>query len=264
MKKEKTLMALKDKWVVITRPAHQTKNLQSKLKAVGANIILLPLIEIVPPSDLALLKKQLDNLVNYDLVIFVSANAVEQTFNNINNINKKLLEKFGSIKVATTGKKTASVLEQLGVNVDFCPTEIFNSEALLAMPDFKSFCKGKSIAIIRGGNGRDLLYEQLKLAGATVDYINTYQRICPQKSLGLLAQQAKKGELDTVLLTSGTSVKNFFGLLSVTKEISWVNNIKLLLGSPRMQKEIPESFQGKLAIAEDPSDETLFKKLIKP
>ena len=254
----KTLMPLKDKWVVITRPAHQTKSLQSMLKVAGAQSILFPLIKIAPPNDLALLKEQLDNLQSYDLIIFVSANAVEQTFNVTNDIQ---LEKFESIKVATTGKKTASVLESFGVKVDFYPTEFFNSEALLAISEFKSFCDGKNIAIIRGEGGRDFLKTQLQLAGARVDYINTYQRTCPQSNLDLLAKYAKKGELDTVLLTSGTSVKNFFDLATATKNSSWINDVTLLLGSPRMQKEIPKSFQGKLAIAEDPSDETLTKKL---
>ncbi|MEE9310610.1 MAG: uroporphyrinogen-III synthase [Cocleimonas sp.] len=245
-------MAIKDKWVVITRPAHQTENLQLMLEAVGVNTLLFPLIEIVQPDNLILLKEQLDNLQSYDLIVFVSVNAVEETFKYIGP------EKFGSVKIATTGKKTASALKNSGVKTDFCPTQVFNSEALLAMPDFKSFCTGKSIAIIRGEGGRDYLQSQLRIAGATVDYINTYQRTCPQKNLDLLAQHAKKGQLDTLVLTSGTSVKNFFELAN---NESWVNQLTLLIGSPRMQKKIPMSFQGKLAIAEDPSDETLTKKL---
>ena len=245
-------MSFKDKWVVITRPYHQTENLQLKLESAGAHTILFPLIEIAPPDDLALVKKQLDNLQNYDLVIFVSANAVEQTFKTINSAQ------FDSLKVATTGKKTASTLKDTGVKTDYCPTQIFNSEALLAMPSFKSFCEGKKVAIIRGEGGRDLLRDKLLQIASSVDFINVYQRVCPQKNLDLLEQYAKQGELDIVVLTSGTSVTNFFNLV---KNVNWVNDLTLLLGSPRMQKKIPDSFQGKLVLAEDPSDETLYKKL---
>ncbi len=248
-------MTLKDKWIVITRPAHQAENLQLKLETAGAHAILFPLIEIAPPDDLELVKKQLDNLQSYDLVIFVSANAVEQMFNFIEPAQ------LASLKVATTGKKTALALENVGVKTDFFPTETFNSEALLALPDFKSFCDDKNIAIIRGEGGRDLLRDELLQIATSVDYINSYQRVCPQKELDLLEQHAKQGELDTVLLTSGTSVINFFALVTASKNASWINNVTLLLGSPRMQKKIPDSFQGKLAIAEDPSDETLYNKL---
>ena len=245
-------MPLKDKWIVITRPAHQSENLKCKLELGNANPILFPLIEITPPADLDLVKKQLDNLQAYDLVVFVSANAVKHTFEKI---SPSVLQ---NVKVATTGKKTADALEQLGIKIDFCPKDIFNSEALLAMPEFSDYCVDKKIAIIRGEGGRDLLCHELQKKGASVDYINTYQRVCPQKDLDVLEQRTKQGELDVILLTSGTSVANFFTL---AQEKNWINQLTLMLGSPRMQKKIPDSFQGKLLIAEDPSDETLFKKL---
>ena len=243
---------LKDKWIVITRPAHQSENLKRKLELMGANPILFPLIEITPPVDLGLIEKQWDNLQAYDLVIFVSANAVKHTFEKISPFALQ------NVKVATTGKKTADALEQWGIKIGFCPKEIFNSEALLAMPEFSDYCAGKKIAIIRGDGGRDLLRDELQKKGASVDYINTYQRVCPQKDLDVLEQCVKQGELDVILLTSGTSVTNFFGL---AQEANWVNQLTLILGSPRMQKKIPDSFQGKLLIAEDPSDETFYKKL---
>ncbi len=243
---------LKDKWIVITRPAHQSENLKRKLESGGAKPILFPLIKIIPPADLGLIEKQLDNLQAYDLVIFVSANAVNHTFEKI---SPSVLQ---NVKVATTGKKTADALEQLAIKIDFCPKEFFNSEALLAMSEFSDYCGDKKIAIIRGEGGRDLLRDELQQKGASVDYINTYQRVCPQIDLDALEQRAKQGELDVVLLTSGTSVANFFGL---AQEADWVNQLTLLLGSTRMQKKIPDSFQGKLLVAEDPSDETLYEKL---
>ncbi len=245
-------MALKNKWVVTTRPIQQTKSLQIKLKAAGAHSILFPLLEIVEPRNLVKVKEQLENLQTYDLVVFVSANAVEQS---IKWIPPSTLD---TVKIATTGKKTADALKQFDVKIDFCPKEIFNSEALLAEPNFKTFCIDKKIAIIRGESGRDYLQNQLQLAGANVDYIDAYQRICPQENLDALEQHAKQGELDIIMLTSGASVTNFF---SRVKNTSWVNELTLLLGSPRMEKRIPDSFQGKLVIAEDPSDETLYKKL---
>ena len=245
-------MALNDKWVVITRPAHQAENLRLKLEGAGANPILFPLLEIIEPDNLAKTKEQLKNLQDYDLLIFVSANSVDQIFKWITPTT------LGKAKIATTGKKTAETLKRYGVKVDFCPAKIFNSEALLAEPKFKYFCTNKKISIIRGEGGRDYLQQQLQASGATVDYINTYQRICPQKDLVVLEQYANKGKLDTVLLTSGASVENFFRL---TNKARWVNTLTLMIGSPRMQKKIPNSFQGKLVIAEDPSDETLYKKL---
>ena len=245
-------MPLNDKWVVITRPTHQAKNIKLKLEGAGAHPILFPLLEIIEPDNLAKTIEQLENLQDYDLLIFVSANAVEQSFKWV------MPATLGKAKIATTGKKTAEILEKNGVKVDYCPKEIFNSEALLAELNFKAFCVDKKIAIIRGEGGRDYLQNQLQLSGASVDYINTYQRICPQKDLVALEQYANQGKLDAILLTSGTSVERFFYL---AKGSNWINTITLVIGSPRMEKKIPECFQGKLVIVEDPSDETLYKTL---
>ena len=243
---------LKEKWIVITRPEHQSESLKRKLESAGAKPILFPLIEIIPAADLGLLEKQLDKLQAYDLVIFLSANAVKHTFEKI---SPPALQ---NVKVATTGKKTADALAQLGIKIDFCPKEIFNSEALLVIAEFSDYCVGKKIAIIRGEGGRDLLRDELQQKGASVDYINTYRRVCPRKNLDVLEQHAKQEELDVILLTSGNSVANFFDL---AQEANWVNQLTLMLGSPRMEKKIPDSFQGKLLIAKDPSDETLYEKL---
>ena len=245
--------SLKNKWIVITRPEHQAQELSKKLLKVGGCPIHFPLIEIKPNIDSASVKHQLDSLQDYDLIIFISANAVEQTLDYL------LAESLASVKIASVGKKTAHVLTNRGVNVDFCPEQIFNSEALLAIPEFKKFLKGKKIAIIRGEGGREYLRQNLLNLGAKVDYIDVYKRIHPEKSLQTLKEFWNHGELDIILLTSASSVSHFFKL---AKNEPWTNELTLLLGSQRMQQEIPEGFQGKILIAEDPSDETLFKKLL--
>lgn len=248
-----TKVSLKNKWIAVTRPRHQAEHFQRMLEKAEAHTILFPLLEIAPPNDLSLAKKRLSQIQDYDLVIFVSSNAVNQAFQIIN------VSELSSVKVASTGKKTASSLTALNIETDFCPKTLFNSEALLAMPAFRASCKNKKVAIIRGEGGRDLLRDTLLKIGASVDYIDVYQRVFPQENLGLLKQYKQRDQLDIVVLTSETSVINFF---SLTTNESWINQLTLVLGSPRMRGKIPNSFQGKLLIADDPSDETLYKKLI--
>jgi len=243
---------LKDKWIAITRPSHQAKVLTNKLEESGAHVIQFPLIEIGPPRNLEDIKAQLDNLNDYDLAIFVSANAVVHCLNLVEP------NSFKAIKIASTGKKTAEVLEQHELYVDFYPERFFNSEALLALPQLQKFSEGKKIAIIRGDDGRNLLRDKLIQLGAHVDYINVYSRTCPQVSLSLLKQSWDRHQLDIVILTSGTSVISFFQLAA---DEPWINKLTLLLGSQRLQQKIPEQFQGKILIAEDPSDETIYQVL---
>lgn len=246
-----TSHSLQGKWIVITRPIHQAESLTKNIEKVGGCLLHFPLIEITPLNDEKTVKT-LKGLVDYDIVIFVSSNAVDQTIKLIgtNILEDKIL--------VTTGKKTAQALLNHSLSVDFCPDKFFNSEALLAIDEFKEACKGKNVAIVRGSSGRDYLKNNLVTLGATVNYIDVYSRHCPQHNLNALQEAFEQEKLDLVLLTSASSTASFFAL---AKNDDWINKITLLIGSSRMEHEIPVQFKGKILIADDPSDETLLKKL---
>ena len=242
---------LKGIWIVNTRPIHQAASLTQNIKKEGGCLLHFPLIEITPFNDTKT-RKRLQGLIDYDIVIFVSSNAVNQTLELIgtNILAKKTL--------ATTGKKTAQALLKNSLLVDFCPETFFNSEALLAVNGFTQACKNKKVAIVRGSSGRDYLKNKLAALGAKVDYIDVYSKHCPQKNLNELRTAFNNKELDIVLLTSASSTANFFALSNNER---WIDEITLLIGSSRMQHEIPSEFKGKILIADDPSDETLLNKL---
>lgn len=254
-------LTLKNKWIVITRPIHQAKAIKKRLESAGANIILFPLLEIVEPENIGLAKQQLAQIEMFDLIIFVSPNAVKQSL--------KWLDKSKLIniknKIATIGKKTAAALDEYGISADICPDKPFNSEAFLALPQIKAIGSSasqiKKIVIIKGESGRNLLYDSLIKQGAHVEKIDTYKRSCPQQDSSILKQHWLRGELDMILLTSSTSIINLFDL---TENEDWFNQVHLLVGSQRMKKSVPDSFEGNLLIAEDPSDETLFETLMNP
>ena len=251
---------LQNKWVVNTRAEHQAQPLTEKLIAAGANVISFPLLCITPPENLETVERQLASLKDYDLAIFISTNAVEQTFNKIDTSVLKTL------KLACVGQKTGLALKQHGLDSDFCPERYFNSEALLALDELQKFIPGKKIALIKGDGGRDLLKKSLHKWGGDVKSIDVYQRTCPQHSLDLLKYHQQRQELDIIILTSGFSVQSFFTLAGATsgeksEEIDWINSVTLLLGSERLKKHIPDTFSGKVIFAEDPHDDTLLKEL---
>lgn len=255
-KSTSSINPLQGKWIVITRPKHQAEALSKNILKVGGCLLHFPLIAITPFND-DKTKEILNRLVDYDMVVFVSSNAVEQCVNlvGIDSLKNKTL--------VTVGKKTAQALIKHGLSVNFCPEKYFNSEALLAIEEFKKEAAGKKIAIIRGSSGRDYLKNNLIALGANVDYMNVYSRNCPQQNLNELKTASQQGKLDIVLLTSASSTASFFELaeLHLADKEDWVNQLTLLIGSSRMQHEIPSNFQGKILIAEDPSDETLFERL---
>jgi uroporphyrinogen-III synthase len=67
---------LAGKRVVITRAESQSAALAAALKAQGAEVVSLPLIQILPPLDYAPLDSALRDLADFDWLIFTSQNAV--------------------------------------------------------------------------------------------------------------------------------------------------------------------------------------------
>ncbi len=245
-------LPLQTKWIVNTRAEHQALPLTEKLIAAGFNAISFPMLSIVAPENLKKVEHQLVSLEDYDLAIFISTNAVEQTLNKIDSTVLKTL------KIACVGHKTALALKEHDLDIDFCPERFFNSEALLALDTFQKFIPGKKIALIKGEGGRDLLKKSLQKWGGDVNSIDVYRRTCPQHNLDLLKNHQQRQELDIIILTSGFSVDNFFTLAGNS---DWINSVTLLLGSERLKKHIPDTFSGKIIFAEDPNDDTLLKEL---
>ena len=60
--------------IVVTRP--EAKSLADQLESLGAEVSLVPLIEIRPAEDHAAAEAALERLDGYDWVVFTSVNAV--------------------------------------------------------------------------------------------------------------------------------------------------------------------------------------------
>ncbi len=253
---------LKDKWIVVTRPAHQAGQLCNKLKKAGAGVILFPLIEISPPQDLALAKQQLSHLTDYDLIIFISPNAVEEC---LKWADAKTLQ---TLNIASVGAKTTATLLKHDIRVTISPQKNYNSEALLALPEIQQLgltTQGKphKIAILRGESGREFLKDSLEKQGCRVEYIELYKRTCPQKSLQQLTDKAQQKQLDMIVMTSGSSIEHLFALQTQNNS-SWLINAPLLVGSERMKQLVLKttSHRGTLLSTQNPSDDNVFEELL--
>ncbi|MDH4108508.1 MAG: uroporphyrinogen-III synthase [Gammaproteobacteria bacterium] len=152
--------------VLVTRPAHQSADLIAAIEAEGGTAISFPVMDIVG-RDPAVVESELAALRPADIVIFVSANAVDHGL---------LALGAGRPAVAVVGPATARALEDAGIPVDIRPAAAFDSEHLLAEPALVSVA-GKTVTIVRGESGRELIAETLRARGARVQYLSVYRRI---------------------------------------------------------------------------------------
>lgn len=235
--------------ILVTRPAHQAKNLCQLIQAHGGEAVLLPALAIVPIENNQALQDCVSQIDDLDILIFISTNAVTYTLPALlacGNLPAHLI-------VAAVGEKTAQALKQRGIS-PLCPTTSFNSEALLALPHLQ-MVKGKNIAIFRGEGGRELLATTLQQRGATVRYVNVYHRIQPPTPVWLIQQS-----VDIITVTSVQILHNLFNMLA---EQSWFKQTPFVVMSERVRIEAKQlGIRVPIAVAPFASDEGLLQAIL--
>jgi uroporphyrinogen-III synthase len=158
--------------VLITRAQHQAHEIKSAIEAAGGDTFLFPAIDIVG-RDIDEIGRELARKPDPDIVVFVSGNAVAYGLAAIRSKNAK---------IAVVGPATRAAIEAMGVHVDIFPQDGFDSEHLL-QHDALQAVEGKSVVIVRGQSGRELLADTLAERGADVHYLSVYDRIPHEPTL---------------------------------------------------------------------------------
>ncbi|AXS80946.1 uroporphyrinogen-III synthase [Dechloromonas sp. HYN0024] len=201
---------LAGKTIVVTRPQAQAAPLAEAIAKVGGTALIFPLLEISPAADSAPLVEAAARLEDYALAVFISPNAVEHALPVL------LADKAwpASLIPAAVGQGTVKTLAAHGVMDCIAPTERFDSEALLALPELSAErVGGRRIAIFRGDGGRELLAETLRQRGATVDCITAYQRSGPSTGATPLMAAWRAGRLDALAVSSSEGLRYLVDLL---------------------------------------------------
>lgn len=195
--------------VLVTRPDHQADRLCALIEAAGGRAIRFPVMAIAAPRDVAPALALIAQLAQYNLAIFISANAVERGLDLIETHVGALPPQ---LIVAAVGAATARALQRrLGRDPDLMPDGRYDSEALLALAQLQTVA-GWRVAIFRGEGGRELLADTLRSRGAAVDYAEVYRRVMPAGDTAALTAWLSRGEVDIVTVTSSEGLRNLVQL----------------------------------------------------
>ena len=156
--------------ILVTRPIDQAAHLAKAIKEAGGVPLLFPLLQIEPAEDQKALHDQIARLVDFDLVVFISPNAVQY---GMDAIRSRLGSMPQGIRVATVGMGSAKALHDQGIKDVLVPQERHDSEGLL---EELHRVEGLRVLILRGDGGRELLGDELKERGAEVEYVACYRR----------------------------------------------------------------------------------------
>ena len=243
--------------VVVTRPAAQAEPFCALLKAAGARVTRFAVIEIQGPNDPGRLGAVLDALGDFDIAVFVSANAVQRVVPAALALGPWP----AGLKVAAIGARTALQLEKRGQAADIVPAARFDSEALLEEPALQNL-GGKQVVIFRGDGGREHLAQTLRNRGANVTYAEAYRRALPDLDPGPLISQLKAGSIDAVTVTSGESLRNLLAMVGPAGQAT-LQGTPLVVGAKRVAELARElGFHGTIATADDPTDTAMLRALV--
>lgn len=199
---------LSGKTIVITRSTHQSKELADLISASNGRSILFPVFQIADPTDTRPLLKQIERLPEFDIAIFISANAVRAAMKFIEVGGRPLP---ATTRLAVVGNATATSLASFGRPADIFPQNKYNSEALLAVEEMINV-SGKKIIIFRGDGGRELLANTLRERGAMVEYAECYQRTTPDNDLTPLLASLKKSKINAIVVMSNKGLQNLWNM----------------------------------------------------
>lgn len=215
--------------VLVTRPRGQEQELCDLIRAAGGVSLHYPVLEIEDSPLQGPLEQQLQQLDRFDLVIFISPNAVARGMNLI-NAHGGLPP---NLRTATIGRGSGRELKRiLGRAPDIVPSQQFNSEGLLALPQLQQMA-GQRVLIVRGEGGREVLAETLRQRGAEVEYAEVYRRSRPQVDNTALMRAWARNEIDIIVITSGEGLRNLYDMVGQLGR-QWLRKTPILVINERL------------------------------
>lgn len=248
---------LKDCTVLVTRPAEQAAELCRQLEAYGGTALAFPAMRIEPLAVPSMTRGTPTPADAYDLVVFVSVNAVMHGL--------RWVERAPTTRIAAVGRTTAAALRSASVPVQLVPDHDYTSEALLRLPELLERPPRRAL-IVRGGPGRETLRSGLEAFGSSVDTLDVYRRdlpsVDPAQLDALESRWATEG-IDVVTVTSVEILRNLHALLA-DRGRSLLTRTPLLTVSGRIALAARElGYTGEVIPAPAADDATLVGTLAK-
>ena len=181
--------------IAVTRARAQASALAATLRELGAAVVEAPAIAT------AALPAELPDLRDYDLVCVTSPTGVHELFSRLGAAALDARSLAGC-RVAAIGPGTARALADHGVLADVVPERAVAEGLVEALGDSAV----RRALVVRGAEGREVLPDALRAAGAEVDLLVLYETVA--EPLGEEARAAAV-RADFVTFTSASTVRHF-------------------------------------------------------
>lgn len=186
--------------VLVTRAARQAGKLSDGLRAVGAEPVEVPILEIRPPHSFEPLDRALRQLDTCHWLILTSANTVRALVERMAAVGLSL-DEARLPQVAAVGEATAAAARNAGFTVAAVPGT-YVAESLIER--LAGQVAGRRILLARAEIARDVIPEALRAAGADVNVVDTYRNVMPESAPAQL-RAALAMPIDAATFTSSST-----------------------------------------------------------
>jgi uroporphyrinogen III methyltransferase / synthase len=189
--------------VVVTRARAQASGLAAALRALGAEVIELPAIRIVPQLDSAEVRDAVHSIHAYALVCLTSPNGVRLLFEALAAAGRDA-RALANATVAAIGPGTAAALTEHGIRADIVPERSVSEALVESLREIE--VAGRPVLVARAAEARDVLPEALRERGAKVDVVALYRTVAEEPDAAAVDTAR---DADYVTFTSASTVRNF-------------------------------------------------------
>jgi uroporphyrinogen III methyltransferase/synthase len=222
--------------VLVTRPAHQSVNFTIALRALGAEPISFPTIEIVPVKDTRPLDEAIQRInasspprllassrPYYDWLGLTSANGVAAFWERLASagLDSRCL---AAVRIAAIGPAAAAALRQRSIIPDLVP-EVYTAEGVLAAFDQLGSVASQHFLLARADIARRALAEGLVERGAQVDEIASYHTVP-------VSGGSPPPAADIVTFTSSSTVQGYVNCLTGRPPAEALQNSRVVCIGP--------------------------------
>jgi uroporphyrinogen III methyltransferase / synthase len=188
--------------IVVTRARAQASGLAATLQALGAEVIELPAIRIVPRLDSAQVRDAIGAIHSYALVCLTSPNGVRLLSDALGAAGLDARALANAI-VAAIGPGTAAALAERGIRADVVPERSVAESLVEALAPVD--VSDRPVLVARAAAARDVLPDALRDRGAKVDVVALYETVAedPDPEAVAAARSA-----DYLTFTSSSTVTN--------------------------------------------------------
>jgi len=200
-------LPLQGRRIVLTRDPEGSTRLGSRLEALGATVLTIPLIEVRYDIDGEALEEIMKDFASYEWLVFTSRNGVRHFFTAFFRMFDDI-RSLGFVRIAAVGKGTVEALREFHLRADLVAPKATAGDLAKALSGEQTLDNLKILVVV-GNRNRDDLTRELWQQRAIVDTLRVYSTHFSDLAANEEAALFRREGADAVVFASASAVQAF-------------------------------------------------------